>query len=188
MPRTTTRPRIPATTDESVALIAEVAGKARVPELASGTGRMAIPLARRGFDISGIDASGAMVAKMRGKPGGAEIPVVIRDMADVGIDGPFGHVFLVYNTLFNLTGQEAQIRLFANVADRLAPGGTFMIEAFVPDFSGFRDHEKVGIAKLEMGALWLTAVRHDPVAQRLEHQRLRVTSESKSCLAACQKR
>lgn len=165
----------PGTTDEAVALISELAGDGRILELAIGTGRVALPLAAMGHRIEGIEGSPEMVAKLRAKQGGADIPVVIGDMADVGIDGPFDHVFLIYNTLFNLPDQEAQIRCFRNVADRLAPGGTFLIEAFVPDFSDFDQHQRVRTMRLDASSVWIEAIKHDRVNQKTEAQRLRFT-------------
>ncbi len=167
----------PGTTEEAVALISEIAGEGRILELAIGTGRVALPLAAKGHRVEGIEGSPEMVDKMREKPGGADIPVVIGDMADVAVEGVFDHVFLIFNTLFNLPDQEAQIRCFRNVADRLAPGGSFLIEAYVPDLSGFHDNQRVGVRKLDMENVWLEAVKHDPVQQRFEFQRVRITAD-----------
>lgn len=166
----------PGTTEESVALIAELAGKGEILELAIGTGRMALPLKQRGLTISGIEGSPEMVAKLREKPGGAEIPVVIGDMADVGIEGPFDFVFLVFNTLFNLTSQADQVRCFRNVADRLAPGGAFLIETFVPDFSRSHDNQSLRTMQVGFNSLWLEAKAHDPTGQVIDYQRVRITA------------
>lgn len=166
---------VPPTLEASVALIAKVAGPgARILELASGTGRVTLPLAERGFVIEGIEGSSEMVDKMRAKPGGADIPVTVGDMADVGRDGPFDHVFLVFNTLFNLTTQEAQVRLFRNVATRLRPGGTFLIEAFVPDFSAFTENQRTKLREMDLDHVMFEMVEHDPVRQRLNFQRIRI--------------
>jgi SAM-dependent methyltransferase len=167
----------PGTTDATVALIAEIAPGKRLLELAIGTGRIGLPLAAMGFKLSGIEASPDMVAKLRAKPGGDTIPVTIGDMADVDIEGTFDHAFLVFNTLFNLQSQEDQIRCFANTAKRLAPGGTFLVETFVPDLSGFENHQKVSTKKLDMASVWLEAVTHDPLTQRFDFQRIRVTDQ-----------
>jgi SAM-dependent methyltransferase len=165
----------PGTTAESVALISELAGAGRILELAIGTGRMALPLVARGHDLTGVEASQAMVELMRAKPGGAAIPVVIGDMADVPVEGQFDHIFLVFNTIFNLTTQATQVRLFANVARHLAPGGTFLVECFVPDFSAFTENQRMKVRGLEMDSLFFEAVDHDPIAQRLHFQRVRMT-------------
>ena len=165
----------PGTTEDSVALIAELAGKGRILELVIGTGRMALPLAKRGFAISGIEGSAAMVEKLREKPGGADIPVLIGDMADCAIDGDFEFAFLVFNTLFNLTSQDAQVRCFRHVADRLVPGGGFLVETFVPDFSGYHDNQSMRTTQIGFKSLWFEAKMHDPTRQVIQYQRVRIT-------------
>lgn len=165
----------PGTTHEAVELIAEIAGTGKVLELAIGTGRVALPLAAKGIDISGIEASPLMVDLLRDKPGGADMPVVIGDMADVAIDGPFDHVFLIFNTLFNLQTQEDQVRCFQNVAKRLKAGGTFLVETFVPDMTQFNQNQAVRAMHVDFGSVWLEAKMHDPVRQTIHHQRVRIT-------------
>ena len=90
-----------------------LAGDARVLELAIGTGRVALPLAARGIAVEGVDASAAMVERLRAKPGGESIPVVIGDMAQVTATGPFRLVYLVFNSLFGLLSQARQAECFA---------------------------------------------------------------------------
>ena len=120
-------------TEAAVASLAELAGAGPALELAIGTGRIAVPLTARGIEVHGIDASEAMVAKLHEKPGGEGIPVTIGDFTDVGVDGRYPLVYLVFNTLFALPSQDDQVRCFQNVAARLADGGAFVIEAFVPE-------------------------------------------------------
>ncbi len=165
----------PGTTGETVALISSIVGTGRVLELAIGTGRVALPLANRGCDISGIEGSPDMVAKLRAKPGGDKIPVKIGDFADVDISGTFDHVFLVFNTLFNLQTQDDQVRCFANTAKRLNPGGTFLIEAFVPDFTGFTENQRVKTKRVDAQSVWLEAVQHDLINQIFDFQRIQIT-------------
>ena len=114
------------------ARLAELAGDRPALEFAIGTGRIALPLAARGVAVSGIELSRAMVAKLRDKPGGAELPVVIGDMTTARVEGAFGLVFLVYNTINNLLTQEDQVACFENAARHLGPGGRFVIEVLVP--------------------------------------------------------
>src|SRR6266540_3627771 len=128
------RPLDPA---PAVEFLAELAGGGRVLELAIGTGRVGLPLASRGITVEGIEASEAMVARLRAKPGGEQIPVSIGDMADVPATGPFRLVYLVYNTIFNLISPERQTDCFRNVTRVLEPDGAFVIECFVPDPSKF---------------------------------------------------
>ena len=118
--------------DTAVDFLAELAGSGRALELGIGTGRVAVPLARRGVPVSGIDMSKAMVARLHAKPGGTDIPVTIGDFATARVDGTFSVAYLVFNTISNLTTQAAQVACFRNVAAHLAPGGCFVIEVGVP--------------------------------------------------------
>jgi SAM-dependent methyltransferase len=120
-----------------VDMLAELAKGGRALELGIGTGRIAIPLAARGVKVEGIDGSEKMVSKMREKPGGERIPVTIGNFSEVGVKGKFSLVYIPFNTFFNLLTQEAQVLCFLNVAQHLEPGGSFLIEAFVPDMARF---------------------------------------------------
>jgi SAM-dependent methyltransferase len=104
-------------------------------ELAVGTGRIALPLAQRGLPVSGIELSPDMVAQLRTKPNGSEIAVALGDMATTRVDGSFALVYLIRNTILNLTTQDAQVACFANAAAHLARGGCFVVEAVVPNTS-----------------------------------------------------
>jgi SAM-dependent methyltransferase len=97
-------------------------------EFAIGTGRIALPLARRGVRVAGIDLSSDMVAQLRKKPSGDEIPVAIGDYATTKVDGTFSLVYLVFNSINNQTTQEAQVASFENAAAHLVPGGCFVVE------------------------------------------------------------
>jgi SAM-dependent methyltransferase len=116
-----------------VDLLAGLAGDGAALELGIGTGRIAVPLAQRAIPVHGIDLSEAMVARLRAKPGAEPIGVTIGDFATTRVDGTFTVAYLVYNTINNLTTQDAQVACFQNVAAHLAPGGHFVIEVGVPD-------------------------------------------------------
>lgn len=167
----------PGTTDAAVDLLADIARSQRTLEFAIGTGRVALPMAQRGCDISGIEASPEMVAKLREKPGGVAIPVTMGDMSVAKAEGRFGFIFLIFNTLFNLTSQEAQLRCFRNAANMLEPGGAFLVEAFVPNLSQFRDNRSLKPRHLDIHSLTLEAAIHDPVTQVIEYQYLRFTPQ-----------
>ena len=123
----------PAVVDTVADLLAGLARGGRALELGIGTGRIALPLARRGVLVHGIDSSPAMVARLRAKPGGDAIGVTIGDFATTKVDGAFAVAYLIFNTIMNLTTQEAQVTCFGNVAAHLEPGGCFVIEVAVPD-------------------------------------------------------
>jgi SAM-dependent methyltransferase len=118
--------------DAIIDVLAELAGDGRALEFGVGTGRIALPLARRGVEVHGIDMSKAMVARMRDKPGGTAIGVTIGDFADARAPGEFSLTYLVFNTINNLTTQDGQVGCFVNAANHLKPGGFFVIEVGVP--------------------------------------------------------
>ncbi|UXY37106.1 class I SAM-dependent methyltransferase [Streptomyces albidocamelliae] len=105
----------------------------RALEFGVGTGRIALPLARRGVEVHGIELSRAMLRRLRDKPGGDAIGVTVGDFASAKVDGVFSVAYLVYNTIMNLTSQDAQVDCFRNAAEHLAPGGCFVVEVGVPD-------------------------------------------------------
>jgi len=122
----------PAVVDPIADFLADLAGDGDALELGIGTGRIALPLSKRGVRVSGIDLSKDMVAKLKEKPGGEEIEVVIGDFATARVEGRFTLAYLVFNTINNLTTQDAQVACFQNVADHLEPSGCFVIEVGVP--------------------------------------------------------
>ncbi|MFN8022414.1 MAG: class I SAM-dependent methyltransferase [Acidimicrobiales bacterium] len=117
----------------TIELLVELAAGRRVLEFAAGTGRVTLPLAATGIDVSAIELSEPMAARLRAKPGGDRVDLTIGDMATTRVPGEFGLVYLVYNTISNLLTQDAQVACFANAAAHLAPGGCFVIEVFVPE-------------------------------------------------------
>ncbi len=123
----------PEVIDQTVDFLADLAGSGRALELGIGTGRIALPLARRGVDVHGIDLSRAMVARLRAKPGGDDIGVTIGDFATTRVDGSFSLAYLVCNTIMNLTTQEAQVACFRNAAAHLQPSGCFVIKVMIPE-------------------------------------------------------
>jgi SAM-dependent methyltransferase len=122
----------PAVVEPVVDVLAELAGNGGALELGIGTGRVALPLARRGVPVHGIELSKAMVAQLRAKPGGDDIGVTIGDFATATVDATFSVAYLVFNTIGNLTTQAAQVACFRNAAAHLEPGGCFVIEVGVP--------------------------------------------------------
>ncbi len=123
----------PEVVGAAVDVLAGLAGGGRALEFAIGTGRVALPLARRGVPVHGIDLSRAMVSRLRAKPGGDAIEVTMGDIATTRVAGTFSVVYLVFNTIMNLTTQDAQVECFRNAAAHLSPGGTFVVEVMVPE-------------------------------------------------------
>ena len=150
--------------------LAELAGSGRALELGIGSGLLALPLVERGIDLCGIDLSPAMVAKLRAKPRGDAIPVTMGSFADVAVEGEFTLIFVAYNTFVALQTQDEQVRCFQNVAAHLAPGGAFVLEAFVPQSANFSAGLKVAVVTEDR--IGLKASEHDPVGQRLKSQHI----------------
>ena len=122
----------PEVVDPIVDLLVELADGGRALEFAIGTGRLALPLSARGVDVEGIELSRAMVSRLRAKRGGERLPVAIGDMATIRTEGGFSLVYLAFNTINNLTTQDAQVACFQNAAAHLKPGGVFLVEVGVP--------------------------------------------------------
>jgi Methyltransferase domain len=123
----------PAVVEATVNFLHDRAGTGPALELGIGTGRIALPLSRRGLRVHGIELSPAMIAELRTQPGADDIGVTLGDFATTTVDGAFSLAYLVRNTIMNLTTQAEQVACFGNVAARLAPGGCFVVEVIVPE-------------------------------------------------------
>jgi SAM-dependent methyltransferase len=161
----------------ALAALASATGPAPVLELGIGSGRLARPLAASGMEVWGIDASAAMVARLRAKPGGDQLPVAVGDMADLDLSSVFGSdqarfslVFAADNTFFNLTTAEAQARCLSRVRAVLAPHGRVVIEAFVP--AADAPASSVDARTVAIDHVVLTVTNHDPVAQTVAGQHI----------------
>ena len=136
-----------------------------VLELGVGTGRLALPLAGSGLHVHGIDASPEMLARLAAKPGGADIDVTLADFCSFEVPGSFALAILVFNTIFALPDQDAQVRCFECVGAHLEPGGCFVVETFVPDPAGFSEGQSVRLRTMTPERVALDVARIDPVAQ-----------------------
>ncbi|MCI0440679.1 MAG: class I SAM-dependent methyltransferase, partial [Chloroflexi bacterium] len=153
----------------AVAFLEELARGGPALELAIGTGRIALPLTARGIRVDGIDFSSAMVARLRAKPGGAQIAVTIGDFADVAVPGAYRLIYVVFNTLFNLLTQDEQVRCFENVAHHLTGDGSFVVEAYVPAFlHRLRNEQYVDVEAIQSDEVRLDVLRHDMATQMIE--------------------
>ena len=167
----------PANVSERVDILAELAAGGRALELGIGTGTYALPLAAQGVEVHGIDASRAMVDRLRAKDGGEAMPVTIGDFADVDVEGTFSLVFVISNTFFMLTSQEEQIRCFENVASHLDQSGVFMVHAFVPDISMFDDGQHLSASLPDLASVRLDVSVHDALNQVVDFRHLHLTEE-----------
>jgi SAM-dependent methyltransferase len=157
-----------------VAVLAARRGGGRVLELGVGTGRIALPLAARGLHVTGIDASPDMLERLRAKPDAEQLDLVLGDMAELAVTGPFAAAFVAFNTFFNLTTREAQQACLHRVHDVLTPGGWFVLEAFVPPVDEI-DASGVSARTVELDRVVLTAARRDAATQTISGQHIEIT-------------
>jgi SAM-dependent methyltransferase len=122
----------PAILDDAVEFLADLAHHGSALEFGIGTGRIALPLARRSVDVSGIEIAPAMVAQLQAQQGSAEVDVAIGDFASVALGRSFDVVYLVRNTITNVATLDGQIAVFQNAAAHLKPNGCFVIENYIP--------------------------------------------------------
>ena len=154
----------------AIATLNRLARGGRALELGIGTGRIALPLQETGVEVHGIDASPAMLERLRAKPGGENIPVTLGDFAEVAVEGHYALIFVMFNTFYSLLTQEAQVRCFQNAARHLEPGGLFALEAFVPDLSRFSGGQAVRAVQVEDNQVQVDVSMHDPVRQQITSQ------------------
>lgn len=137
----------PSVVDPAVDFLYDLAGQGNALEFAIGTGRIALPLAQRGVTVHGIELSRAMVSRLTAKPHGSDLPVTIGDIAQTSTGELYSVVYLVFNTIMNLTTQAEQVACFRNAAAHLQPSGCFVIEVMVPNLpalasdQGFHAHD-----------------------------------------------
>jgi hypothetical protein len=161
----------------AVAFLEQMADRGPVLELGIGAGRIALPLAARGIRVEGIDISHAMIAQLRAKPGGDEIPVTVGNLADVPAPGTYRLIFVLWNTLFNLLTQEDQVHCFENVADHLTDDGSFVVEAYVPAFLyRLRDDQYVNAEAIQVDEVRLDVLRHDMATQMIEESHVSLST------------
>ncbi len=167
----------PTYEEATIATLVELAHAGRVLELGIGTGRIALPLAMKGVEIHGIDASPAMIAQLQAKPGGQNIPVTLGNFADVGVEDKYALIFVVFNTFYCLLSQEEQVRCFHNVARHLSKDGVFLLEAFVPDVTRFSGAQSVRATQVTIEMVNLDVSLHDRLQQRVTAQHVLITEE-----------
>lgn len=162
-----------------VDFLAELAQHGPALELAIGTGRVALPLSERGIPVEGIELSRAMVARLRVKSGGAEgrIPVAIGDMTTTRVPGrgTFTLVYLVFNTIMNVTTQDGQVACFRNAAAHLAPGGHFVVEVGVPDLRRLPPGERLIAADLNGRHIGID--EYEPATQEMTSHHVNLESD-----------
>ncbi|MFI7277254.1 class I SAM-dependent methyltransferase [Streptomyces sp. NPDC049879] len=143
----------PEVLEPAVDRLAGLADGGPALEFAVGTGRVAVPLARRGVPVTGVELSPPMIERLRAKADEAAVPVVVGDMATARAPGTFSLVYLVYNTISNLLTQAGQVACFRNAARHLRPGGRFVVELWVPELRKLPPGQQAVVGRSEPGYL-----------------------------------
>ncbi|ANY09854.1 methyltransferase [Pseudonocardia sp. HH130630-07] len=165
--------------DAAVARLAGLAGDGPVLEFAIGTGRLALPLARRGLRVDGVEQSAAMIEQLRARPGGEEIGITAGDMAEVTLPDRYPLVFVAFNSLMNLVTQDGQVRCVENAARHLTGDGVLVVELVCPD-PMYRLEQRSGVdqythvAGLSGEQVHLDVGRYDRVTQRVDKTHVRI--------------
>ena len=170
----------PSAVEPAVQMLAELANDGPVLEFAIGTGRIAAPLAARGLEVKGIELSRAMAARIRDKLAGDSIEVTIGDMSSTRVAGAFALVYLVFNTISNLTTQDKQVAVFCNAAAHLRPGGLFLIEVGVPDLRRLppgQDTVPFAIKPAPRGGGYIGFDQYDVVTQQFTSNHVTVSAD-----------
>ncbi|MFD5536642.1 class I SAM-dependent DNA methyltransferase [Streptomyces sp. NPDC127079] len=162
-------------TEEACAFLAKIAEGGPALELGVGTGRVALPLTRSGVAVTGIESSPKMLEQLRAKPGGAELDVVLGDFADVPVEGEFSLVYCVFNTFLLLLTQDDQLRCFQKAADRLKPGGAFVLQTLVLSADHYGHEEWTETMHVGADEVVLLASVHDAAEQRVNRQQIVLT-------------
>jgi len=163
--------------EETVAFLAPLAGQRDALEFAIGTGRIALPLARAGIQVDGIEQSQHMVDRMREKAGGEDVHVVIGDMARTSMGRKYRLVYLVYNTIGNLLTQDKQVRCFENAARHMTDDGVFVLECRVPIAPARPGHQFVNAERVAADEVTLDIGRYDPVTQLLDENHVCISAD-----------
>lgn len=161
--------------DETVRFLARFGVDAL--EFAIGTGRIALPLRESGVAVDGVELSPDMVARLREKPGGADVEVTMGDMSTVGTGRTYSLVYLVYNTITNLLTQDDQVRCFENAARHLRSDGVFVIECGLPSWAARERHQFIDVESLELDRVGLDVNRYDPVTQLLDENHVEISAD-----------
>jgi SAM-dependent methyltransferase len=141
-----------------------------------GTGRLAVPMAAAGLVVTGVDASPEMLGRLAARPGSAAVTAIQADFATVDAGGPYDVVLFAFSTLFLVPSQAGQLACLANARRHLRPGGSLVVEAFVPDHSRWTRDQNIAIGRLDDSGVSLKLSVHDPVSQVITTQDVSVSA------------
>lgn len=124
---------------------------AKVLELGCGTGRLTIPLAKNGYNITGVDFTSSMLQKAKAKTtkAGLNIEFIEADMRTLSLSEKFDLIFIPFNSIHHLYKNEDLFNTFKVVKHHLKDGGLFLLDCFNPNIQYIVEGEKETINTAE---------------------------------------
>ncbi|MBW4717513.1 class I SAM-dependent methyltransferase [Saccharothrix obliqua] len=157
---------------DAVTFLERLAAGGDVLELAVGTGRIALPLAARGCAVTGVDASPDMLRVLHSKDSGETVRTILGDISELALADHFDLIYLVANSLFELTTQEDQVACLKAAAEHLRPGGRLVVEAALPNWL-FADRRPLFVGHLEeLDTVTMQAMKYDLVGQVVQYRHI----------------
>jgi SAM-dependent methyltransferase len=161
--------------DEAVEALASLAGDGPVLELGIGSGRLALPLAKSGLRVDGIDASPKMIVRLNEQRGDLDVRAQRADMADFAAEDRYALVFVAASTIFLLDSCARQLACFRCAAAVLTPGGRFVVEASTP--AAVAAEQQVIVRHADHEHVRLTLQTHSPQLQQVFSQELQIHTD-----------
>lgn len=163
--------------EATAAFVAARAVNENIAELGVGSGRLVSALLAEGLRVLGVDASSAMLAKCQEATEGKGVDLV---QADLGLlplraGSDLGAALCAFNTLFNLQTESAQRAFFERAGSALAPNGVLVVEAVTGAGLNEGPVSSVGVSRMEVDRLVLSATVTDAEAQTLTGQHVDIT-------------
>lgn len=117
---------------------------ARILELCCGTGRLTLPIAKDGYDITGVDYTPSMLeqAKLKASEGGLEVEFIEADIRTLNLAGKYDLIFIPFNSIHHLYKNEDLFQAFGAVKSHLKEGGLFLLDGFNPNIQYIVEGEK----------------------------------------------
>ncbi|MFK7971080.1 MAG: class I SAM-dependent methyltransferase [Bacteroidia bacterium] len=117
---------------------------ARILELCCGTGRLTLPIAREGYDISGVDFTASMLekAKFRASEEGLDIAFIEADIRNLDLPAQYDLIFIPFNSIHHLYKNEDLFQAFGAVKKHLKKGGSCIFDCFNPNIQFIVECEK----------------------------------------------
>ena len=116
----------------------------RILELCCGTGRLTIPIAKDGYDITGVDFTPSMLrkAKIQASEDGLKVKFIEADIRTLNLQDKYDLIFIPFNSIHHLYKNEDLFKAFHVVKSHLNQGGLLLLDCFNPNIKFIVEGEK----------------------------------------------